>query len=221
MVPFDVNRVLELGTAWLDRILPERVKCRIFLVGGLYKTLLHGHAPRDLDLFCADDDSRASLLSALRSRGAQTVHDNPPYQVALTLDGIPIDVAYDTTRSSLEEWSASCDLALSAVGCEFSRDGCRAVVHPLAVQSVARREVLLLRPLENWKYALYTLERIYRYAAELGFAVPPEEEDYVWRLFLRQEPSERRAMLRRYLRVSSGSPAIRARAESLCLEDVR
>lgn len=218
MAPFDVDRVLELGAAWLDRILPERFGGRLFLVGGLYKTLLHGRAPRDLDLFCADDASRAALLSALRVRGAQTVHDNPPYQVALTLDGIPIDVAYDTTHSSLEEWNASCDLALSAVGCELSPDGCRAAVHPLALQSIARREVLLIRPLVNWKYALYTLERMYRYAAELGFSVPSEEEDSVWRLFLSQESAERRAMLRRYLRVSGGSAAIRERAESLCLE---
>jgi hypothetical protein len=64
--------------------------------------------------------------------------------------------------------------------------------------------VLLLMPLVNWKYALATLERLHRYAAELRFGIPPEAEPAIWELFSAQSRGERNAMIGRYLRVSSG-----------------
>ena len=78
------------------------------------------------------------------------------------------------------------------------------LVHPLAEESVRRREVLLLRPLVNWKYALATLERMRRYAAELGFVVPPREEEEVWRVFEEQPPEMRAGMVERYHRTAQG-----------------
>ncbi len=210
--------VLQLGRAWLDRFLPPRTQGRVFLVGGAYKCLLHGRPPRDLDLFCADAHTRHEVLAALRMHGARSVADNPPYQETLCLDGLQIEVAYDTTHSTLEARIGCTDIALSAVGCERGPDGDRALVHPLAHESTVHREILLLTPLVNWKYALYTLERMHRYAQELGFVVPAEHEDYVWRLFLAQHAHERVSMIRRYERVSEHCGPIRDRAMSLCAE---
>ena len=80
------------------------------------------------------------------------------------------------TRSSpdtLEGRLARFDIALSAVGVEHRPSGqWSAIVHPLARTSVERREVLLLKPLVNWKFVLSTLERMWRYADELGYIVP-------------------------------------------------
>lgn len=212
------SKVLQLGRTWLDRFLPSRTQGRVFLIGGAYKCLLHGRPPRDLDLFCSGADFRHEVLEALRSHGARTIAENPPYQTTLSLDELTIEVAYDTTLATLEARIESTDIALSAVGCERGPQGDRALVHPLAHTSVTRREILLLTPLVNWKYSLYTLERMHRYADELGFVVPAEQEEYVWQLFLAQPPAERRAMIRRYERVSAHGGPISARAMSLCTE---
>ncbi len=212
------NAVLQFGQSWLDRFLPPRPQGRVFLVGGVYKCLLHGRPPRDLDLFCADVNSRREVLVSLRSHGARTIADNPPYQETLSLDGLSIEVAYDTTQATLEARIESTDIALSAIGCERGPAGDRVLVHPLAHVSAARREILILTPLVNWKYALYTLERMHRYAEELGFVVPAEQEEYVWQLFLAQPAPERWSMIRRYKLVSAQSGPISERAMSLCAE---
>lgn len=216
MKGFDESSVLSLGTRWLDRLLPPRPGFRVFLIGGAYKSLIHGRLPRDLDLFAADPDSRRQLVVALRARGARTVRDNPPYQELLSIDEILIEVAYDTEESLLAGRLSRCDLAPSAVGCERGPDGDRALVHSLAHESIASRQVLLLKPLLNWKYALYTLERMYRYAQELSFVVPPQEESYIWSLYASQPVAERIKMIQRYERVSENVGPIHARARALC-----
>lgn len=216
MSALDSSRVLALGQRWMNRLLPGRTAGRVFLMGGAFKTLLHGRPPRDLDLWGADAASRDEILAALRIRGARTLRDNPPYQEALRLDELLVEVSYDTTQPSLESRIDGSDLALSAVGCERGPDGDRVVVHPLAIESLLTRRVLLIKPLANWKYALYTLERLHRYATELGFVVPSDEEEYIWDIFMSQAIAERLAMIRRYERVSSEFGAIRSRAEALC-----
>lgn len=210
------SQVLAFGKQILDCLMPARILGRVFLVGGAYKTLIHGRAPRDLDLFCADSASRDEILAALRTRGARPLRDNPPYQTMLSLGEHVVEVSYDTTQPTLQARLACSDLALSAIGCERSSMEDRAIVHPLAAASLARRQILLLKPLVNWKYALYTLERMHRYAQELAFTLPPEEEACIWQTFTAQAPSERQAMIRRYERVSAGVTAIRERAIALC-----
>ena len=90
------------------------------------------------------------------------------------------------------------------MGVEHRAGTWRASIHPLAIESIRRREVLLLMPLVNWKYALATLERLHRYAAELRFGIPAEAEPAIWELFSAQPRPERNAMIGRYLRVASG-----------------
>jgi hypothetical protein len=107
--------------------------------------------------------------------------------------------------STLDERLARFDIGLSAMGAEHRPgDQWTARVHPLAKVSAERREILLLKPLVNWKYALATLERMRRYAAELGFVVPQGEEEEVWRVFGEQSPEMRVEMLRRFERTCHG-----------------
>jgi len=64
--------------------------------------------------------------------------------------------------------------------------------------------VLLLKPLVNWKYALATLERARRYADELNYRVPPEEEAEVWKVFESQPDDMRLGMFERFERTALG-----------------
>lgn len=177
---------------------------RFFLAGGAFKTLLSGRPPRDLDLWAPSERDRALLLSALGSRGARASSPRP-FADAFELAGRVIEVPHKVEPPTLAKRLARFDIALSAVGVEHRPgDEWSAIIHPLAVESVRRGEVLLLKPLVNWKYALTTLERMRRYAEELELTVPPEEEAQVWRIFASQPAEMRRGMVERYERTGRG-----------------
>ncbi len=196
--------LVDFARACVEPVLGEPPVGWFFLAGGAFKSLLHGRPPRDLDLWPATAEDRDTLREELRRRGATRVSDHPPYQTTLTLGERTLELAYDVSPRSLEERLARFDLALSAVGVEHRHGQWRAVVHPLARASIERREVLLLWPLVNWKYALATLERLRRYAVELGYIVPAAEEQALWAFFDAQPPEEQIRMIERYVRVSRG-----------------
>ena len=58
-----------------------------------------------------------------------------------------------------------------------------AAIDPCATRSTEQRAVLLLRPLRNVSYLLNTAERARRYARELDFEWPREEEDLLWETY--------------------------------------
>lgn len=204
---------MEFARSLLDPLLGNEPVGGFCLAGGAFKSLLHGRSPRDLDLWPATEADRESLAAYLMERGARLERDNPPFQSLYTCAGRRLDLAYDTTAPTLEERLGRFDLSISAMGVEHRGGVWRGMVHPLAIESIARREVLLLKPLTNWKYALATLGRLHRYGVELGFSVPPEEEEAIWDLFALQSLDEQQAMVARYLRVASG--------DSRLLEEVR
>ncbi|MET0396735.1 MAG: hypothetical protein ABW277_07925 [Longimicrobiaceae bacterium] len=185
-----------------------------FLAGGAFKSLLHGRPPRDLDLWPATPGDRELLAAQLVRRGGCTQRDNPPFQTSYTHADRLVELAHDTSAAGLEDRLGRFDLALSAIGVEHRAGAWRGAIHPLALESIRRREVLLLTPLVNWKYALATLERLRRYAAELGFGVPPGEVEVVWEVFAAQSREEQYAMIGRYLRVSPGDEGILGEARS-------
>ena len=69
-------------------------------------------------------------------------------------------------------------------------------------ESLLARKVQILYPLRNPRYALTTIQRMYRYSIELGFEASRFDIDFLWRHFEIQEPSERKKMMDRYLRTS-------------------
>lgn len=177
---------------------------RFSLAGGAFKSLITGRPPRDLDLWAPTERDRGLLLEALRARGAQTA-DARPFADAFEIGGRVVEVPHSTEHDSLDATLARFDIGLSAVGVEHRPDGEWLVsVHPLASASVRRREVRLLKPLVNWKYALATLERMRRYAAELSFSVPDAEEHEVWRVFAAQDAEMRLGLIERYRRAGMG-----------------
>ena len=177
---------------------------RFFLAGGAFKSLLTGRPPRDLDLGAPSENDRTLLLAALQARGAQPAGARP-FADAFDVAGRVVEVPYKTEPVTLSERLARFDIGLSAVGVEHRpNDEWSVLVHPLALESVRRREVLLLKPLVNWKYALTTLERMRRYARELDFSVPDDDEAEVWRVFEAQGADLRAGMIERYQQTGGG-----------------
>ncbi len=181
---------------------------RFFLAGGAFKTLITGQSPRDLDLWAPSQRDRDLVIAALRARGA-VARTRGPFADVFELAGRVVEVPDKVEPSTLEERLARFDIALSAIGVEHGPgDRWRAEIHPLAVESLARGEVLLLKPLANWKYALATLERMRRYGVELGLDVPEVEEAEVWKVFEAQSAEMRTGMCERYERTGTGTHGV-------------
>lgn len=195
--PLASERVLALGRRFLDEAVGLDFPGRVFLAGGAFKTLLHGRPPRDLDLWAPTPDDRARLVSWLRSRGAAPLARHA-YAEVFRQGGHELEVPDRAEPPTLEERLGRFDLVMSAIGVELDHGRLRQVVHPQARESAARREVRLLTPLVNWKHALGTLARARRYADELGWVLPAEEEAVVWDLFHAQPGPERDRMIDRF-----------------------
>lgn len=188
---------------------------RFFLAGGAFKTLLTGRPPRDLDLWATSPADRERLIGSLLERGAEA-REAGPFADVFTINGRTVEVPHRVEPAELEERLGRFDIALSAVGVEHTSEGSwRAVIDPFATASVRTGQVLLLKPLVNWKYALATLERAKRYADELDFVVPPDDEDEVWRVFVNQPREMQEGMIERYIRMGRGTDGIREKAAEL------
>lgn len=178
---------------------------RFFLAGSAFKSLLTGRRPRDLDLWAPSEHDRALLIETLQARGA-TPAVGGAFGDAFTIAERLVEIPHKTEPHALSDRLQRFDIGLSAVGVEYRPGGeWSAVVHPLAHESVRRREVLLLKPLVNWPYALTTMERMRRYAEELSFGVPAEEEAELWRVFAAQDAATRAGMIARYRRTGTGA----------------
>lgn len=194
------EHVLELARREILSVVGSKCAARFYLAGGAFKSLLHGRPPRDLDLWAASGADRASLIGALEARGARRV-ERARYSDIFELRDRRVDVPTDT--ATLEERLGRFDLALSAVGVEHvPSDRWRAVIDPRAVDDALARRVSFLKPLVNWRHALSSLVRARAYAAELGYVLPDEEVEEVWRVFDAQDREMQLGMIERL--VASG-----------------
>lgn len=174
------------------------VPARFFLAGGAFKTLLTGRPPRDLDIWAPTPQDRAALEDRLIRRGAERLPDQP-YTQGFHLNGRRVELSLHTGSDTLEGQLARFDLALSAIGAEYIlEDQWRAAIHPLAHTSVRQRRILLLDELQSWRHSLTSLERMRRYATELGFESPAVEEARIWDIFDAQMPEMQQGMIERY-----------------------
>lgn len=204
--------VIEFARREIARTVGLRSRARFFLAGGAFKALLTGQAPRDLDLWAPSVEDRALLVATLEERGARRL-PQPRHADAFELAGRVIEVPARSEPSTLGERLGRFDLALSAVGVEhLPGDRWSAIINPLVEDCVARRVVLLLKPLVNWRYALATLERLRRYAHELEYTVPDEEEAEVWRAFDSQPTEMQQGMLERFDQTARGGFGVREEA---------
>lgn len=197
--------VIEFAKREIAGVLGQNCPARFFLAGGAFKSLLTGRSPRDLDLWAASERDREILVATLMKRGAYRMNDRP-FTDAFEIGERIIELSHKVIPGTLEGRLARFDIALSAVGIEHHSGGGQwsVIIHRLAQTSVKRKEVLLLKPLVNWKFALATLERMRRYSAELDFTIPPEEESEIWRVFDEQPPEMQVVMLDRFAQTGFG-----------------
>lgn len=210
---FDERDLIEFARREVASTIGLQSPARVFLTGGAFKTLLSGHPPRDLDLWAPTPSDRDLLVQSLQSRGAEPL-ERGTFADVFSVGGRVVEVPDKAEPDVLELRLQRADIAMAAVGVEYRPGGhWRAVVDPLALLSIGQRQVLLLRkPLRNWKYALATLERMRRYADELGFEIPPTEEREVWKVFEAQTPEMQRGMLERFDRTAFGGRGVREEA---------
>ena len=172
----DEKDVTEFARREISLTIGLNSPARFFLAGGAFKTLLTGHPPRDLDLWAPTPKDRSLLIETLLNKGARRL---PGHQFADTFEiaGRIVEVPLKAEPSSIDQRLDRFDLALSAIGVEFRPDGeCHAQINPLALESVRNRQVRLLNPESPKVFPEITLDRMYRYAAELGYTVSAEDE---------------------------------------------
>ncbi len=199
----DEPDVVDFARREVMKVLGSLKDIHFHLAGGAFRALWAPTPTHDLDLWPASPRDRERLVDTLLERGAEPL-PRRPFSEAFRISDRVVEVA-DRIHPSIEDCVTRFDLALSAVGVEFFPGGTwRVFIHPRARQGLARREVRALWPLRNWKYALTTLERLRRYAAELGFNLPPEEEAGIWRLFNEQPEDMKRGMAERYRKTARG-----------------
>jgi hypothetical protein len=192
---------------------------RFFLAGGAFKTLLTGRPPRDLDIWAPSVQDRDLLISALVDQGAKRLPAKP-FSDVYEIRGRVVEVPHEIGPASLQDRLGRFDIALAAVGVEHGPGEKWAVcIHPRAIKSAKSREVLLLKPLMNWKYALTTLERLRRYATELAFRVPEKEEGYIRQIYLKQSPEVRSGMRHRFERTMLETGGMSILEEAACWDN--
>ena len=202
--PLDECAVVDFAQQEAAKTIDPVCDARYFIAGGAFKTLLTGRSPRDLDLWAPSLQDRELVLTALTEKSTHKP-ERRPFTDAFRVGGRIVELSRKVEPDTLEKRLDRFDIALSAVGAEHRPGGrWRGVIHPLARDSAKRKEVLLLKPLINRRYALATLERMRRYADELGYSVPATEEAAIWDVFDAQLEIEKQGMLERFNRISAG-----------------
>ena len=214
LCPYEETDVIEFARREVAATIGLHSRARFFLAGGAFKTLLTGKAPKDLDLWAPSRQDRENLIGLLDVKGSRLT-PSTPFADAFTVRDRVVEVARKIEPKTLAARLRRFDIAVSAIGADYRPcDQWDARIHPLAHLSLKRREVLLLKPLVNWKFALATLERMHRYAEELNFEIPSEEVDHIWRIYDEQPPEEQERMIERYRAAGEGGYNIAE--EALC-----
>ena len=204
LCPFEETDVIEFARREVAATVGFDCGARFFLAGGAFKALLTGRPPKDLDIWAPSVHDREVLVKLLDIKGVRLL-PAPLFADAFEIRDRIVEVPHEIGPTRLDTRLGCSDIAISAIGVEHRpSEQWDTRIHPLAHLSLQRREVLLLKPLVNWKYALTTLERMYRYATELNFEIPSEEVAYIWRVYDEQPPEERERMIERYRRTGEG-----------------
>ncbi len=182
------------------------------VAGGVFKELINGNTTSDIDLWCPNEEELKKLRRFLTDIGA-TELPLREYTFAYSINGTVLEIKNKTIYPTLESVISQFDLGLSAIGAEYDGNGnWRAFIHPIHNKSMQEKKVLLLKPLANWKYALTTLERMRRYAAELNYESTAVEEQEIWRVFLEQDQEMQHGMIDRFRRTSRGDDSVLTKA---------
>jgi hypothetical protein len=164
----------------------------VFLCGGAYKPLLDPKLKiNDLDLWVRNRKERIRLVGALVAEGARVVHDFAPYCIKLEKEGRAIEITYQNVKSNSVPFIVqSFDLGCCAIGARYYAGKVDEIyVSRQAQMSLARKKVYLNGAFLRWVRErhplglLSSLDRIHRFAQDIGFSVDTESEEALWELF--------------------------------------
>ena len=180
----------------ISGILPRSFNTHFCLAGGCFKSLIHNREPNDIDLWPCSESDRVSLLLELTNQGSVIESENQ-FHTILQRPGSPrIEVAKKVC-SSLDVCLSNFDLVFSCVGAEFDSGNLVDFhAHDDISKDIVKQEVRIVDRLKPHRYNLLTLRRIQRYAIELGFSIPQDTIDNLWRTtYLSASTEERKALL--------------------------
>ena len=183
------EQLIAFATQKLTTVLGSDIP-QCFLAGGAYKTLIHGRPPRDLDIWPETIQARQQLLSLLGERG-DPLPPAPGAERFLLPSGL-VEVPFQI--ETMEKRLARFDLGLSCIAVVFREGRPHSFFHPLAQESIARQEILLIG-LARSDLALATLVRARRYANDLNYSVPKGVEELLWKTHLEKSRDTRREQI--------------------------
>ncbi|UIJ38569.1 hypothetical protein LWC08_03090 [Desulfobaculum bizertense] len=167
------------------------------IAGGCYKSIITTRPPRDIDVWPYSENDRTVIVESLIKSGGVLVDDNL-FNSRFIVNGNVVEVVCKKSNNFKGVFEYF-DIALSCVGASFeSGFFTESFVHPLVKQSVANGTPLLIIPMPNMPFLLVTLERVKRYAQELGFLYPKEQVEYLKGKYYEQPIEKRRMLLENY-----------------------
>ncbi len=197
---FTEENAYNLGKWYINQLFRDEKFSRFVIAGGAFKTLITGKLPRDIDIWPYLPEDRTLMIGSLL-KGRGFLHRNGPFTETFSLRSFDVEINKKTVGRDVGDILERFDIGLSAVGIEFipSGDGetgeYRLMIRPEFWENLNNKELSFIKPLKNWPFAFTCLERIRRQNRELGFKLPPAEEDYIFNLFLDKTPEERQLML--------------------------
>ncbi len=203
----------------------------VFLCGGAYKTMLNPALEvHDLDLWVRNRKERDRLAADLLDRGARLVRDFHPYCLLFELGGRRLEITYQNVNArAISEIVGGFDIAGCAIASTYFNGRITdSYFSPLAAVA-ARCGTACLEPsylarlrTERLPTVLRTIDRLERFATEVGFHLSPSDMHDLWQIF-REEYTldERQRCLEVYLETTVGykgacNRALIKTARSLC-----
>lgn len=177
------GRVRGFAKEHLTKLLPNGFQGRFFLAGGCFKSLIHGKAPNDLDLWPASLNDRRLLLESLICQGSVVIEEHGQFHTVLKNPALPFRI--EVTRKcppSKEECVADFDIELACVAAEYSNGTVveDVYIHAGIAECIECQEIRAVSRLLAMTFSLRTLERLDRYGTELGFHVCDKSRNRVW-----------------------------------------
>lgn len=197
----DHEAVKQLAYRYMYYLTGMQCPVRVFLAGGVFTSLLTGKQPVDLDFWTPSSYDRDTFIDCLMQRGAVQLPDRP-YRKAFKIKGMEVEIKNKVKYRSIQDVVKTFDIGLSAVAAEYDNGKItNTFIHPLAIESIKNRQILLLKPLANPDFFLVSLSRMYKYARRLGYNIPRRELDFIRRFYANLTIDEQKAAIKRLKRL--------------------
>lgn len=203
----------------------------VFLCGGVYKTMLNPALKvNDIDLWVRNRKERNRLIADLRERGARLLRDFHPYCVLFELEGRRIEITYQNVKERrISEIVEGFDIAGCAIAATYSNGRItdsffsrRAAISARCGTACLEESYLERLRAERLPTVLRTIDRLERFAAEVGFHPSASDVHDLWEIYREvYSRSERVRCIDVYLETTAGykgnhNEALIRAASALC-----